>query len=88
MKKIQFFNKSKLTSNKNIMLINLNFLIKKDNLEVWSTFKQILADEPSEQCLGAYVISMTTSVSDILSVSFITITEAKIKNKLRVVPLI
>ncbi len=55
-----------------------------ENKEVWSTFK-ILADEPSES-LGAYVISMTTSASDLLSVLFLQ-KEAKIKNKLRVVPL-
>ena len=79
--KINFL-KSKLTSNKNI--INKFKFSNKENNEVWSTLK-ILADEPSE-CLGAYVISMTTSVSDILSVSFLQ-KEAKIKDKLRVVPL-
>ncbi len=65
------------------ILKNFNFR-NKDNREVWSTFK-ILAEEPSE-CLGAYVISMTSSASDILSVSFLQ-KEAKIKEKLRVVPL-
>ena len=40
----------------------------------------------SSECLGAYVISMTSSASDILSVSFLQ-KEAKIKDKLRVVPL-
>ncbi len=79
--KINFL-KSKLTSNKNF--INKFKFSNKENNEVWSTLK-ILADEPSE-CLGAYVISMTTSVSDILSVSFLQ-KEAKIKDKLRVVPL-
>ena len=79
--KINFL-KSKLTSNKNIS--NKFKFSNKENNEVWSTLK-ILADEPSE-CLGAYVISMTTSVSDILSVSFLQ-KEAKIKDKLRVVPL-
>ena len=44
-----------------------SFIFKnKENNEVWSTFK-ILADEPAE-CLGAYVISMTSAASDILSV--------------------
>ncbi len=63
----------------------MNFQFKnKDNKEVWSTFK-LLSNEPSE-CLGAYVISMTSSASDILAVSFLQ-KEAKIKNKLRVVPL-
>ena len=79
--KINFL-KSKLASNKNF--INQFKFSNKENNEVWSTFK-VLADEPSE-CLGAYVISMTTSVSDILSVLFLQ-KEARIKNKLRVVPL-
>ena len=56
----------------------------KENKEVWSTFK-VLASQPKE-CLGAYVISMTSSASDILSVMFFQ-KEAKIKNRLRVVPL-
>ena len=79
--KINFL-KSKLLSKKNCTN-NFKFSNKENN-EVWSTFK-ILADEPSE-CLGAYVISMTTSASDILAVSFLQ-KEAKIKQKLRVVPL-
>ena len=56
----------------------------KENKEVWKTFK-VLADEPPE-CLGAYVISMTSKASDILAVSLLQ-KEAGIKNKLRVVPL-
>jgi len=56
----------------------------KENKEVWSTFKT-LSTEPSE-CLGAYVISMTSSASDILSIIFLQ-KEANIKKKLRVVPL-
>ena len=79
--KINFL-KSVITSKKNI--IN-NFTFRnKENKEVWSTFK-VLSEEPPE-CLGAYVISMTTSASDILSISFLQ-KEAKIKDKLRVVPL-
>ena len=79
--KIQFLRKQ-IISKKNQFK---KFQFKnKENKEVWSTFK-ILANEPSE-CLGAYVISMTTSASDILSVSFLQ-KEANIKNKLRVVPL-
>ena len=77
-----YFLKSKLIS-KNNCINNFKFS-NKENSEVWSTFK-ILAEEPSE-CLGAYVISMTTSASDILAVSFLQ-KEAKIVNKLRVVPL-
>jgi len=80
-KKLKFLI-SKIKKKQNI-LKNFNFR-NKDNGEVWSTFK-ILAEEPSE-CLGAYVISMTSSASDILSVSFLQ-KEAKIKEKLRVVPL-
>jgi phosphoenolpyruvate carboxylase len=79
--KIDFL-KLGINSKKN--MIN-NFIFRnKENKEVWSTFKT-LSNEPTE-CLGAYVISMTTSASDILSVSFLQ-KEAKIKNKLRVVPL-
>ena len=80
-KKIQFL-KSKIFSKQN--QINKFKFKNKDNKEVWSTFK-ILANEPNE-CLGAYVISMTTSASDILSVTFLQ-KEAKIKHRLRVVPL-
>ena len=80
-KKIQLL-KSLILSKKNI--INKFNFKNKENKEVWSTFKT-LADEPSE-CLGAYVISMTASASDILSISFLQ-KEAKIKEKLRVVPL-
>ena len=62
-----------------------NFIFKKkENNEVWSTFK-ILAEEPPE-CLGAYVISMTSAASDILTV-YLMQKEANIENKLRVVPL-
>ena len=79
-KKIKFLS-NKLKS-KNIIK-NFNFR-NKENKEVWSTFK-MLASQPAE-CLGAYVISMTSSASDILSVMFLQ-KEANIKNKLRVVPL-
>ncbi len=79
--KIQFL-KSQILLKKN-QINKFNFR-NRENREVWSTFK-ILADEPHE-CLGAYVISMTTSASDILSVYFLQ-KEAKIKNRLRVVPL-
>ena len=91
------FNKNynKLSEDKKISLLRTLILSKKnlinkfnfknkENKEVWSTFKA-LAEEPAE-CLGAYVISMTTSASDILSISFLQ-KEAKIKEQLRVVPL-
>jgi len=73
---------SKIQSKRN--LINKFSFKKKENKEVWSTFK-ILSEEPKE-CLGAYVISMTSSASDILSVAFLQ-KEANIKDPLRVVPL-
>jgi len=79
--KINFL-KSAIKSKKNI--VNNFIFRKKENKEVWSTFK-LLSEEPSE-CMGAYVISMTTSASDILSISFLQ-KEAKINDKLRVVPL-
>ena len=80
-KKIKFLS-SKIKSKKKF--IN-NFSFKnKENKEVWSTFK-ILSSEPKE-CLGAYVISMTSSASDILSVNYLQ-KEAGIKHTLRVVPL-
>ena len=86
-----------LTLSENKKLSLLNSLIKqkkhfvdrlnirdKENKEVWNTFKQI-SKEP-QQCLGAYVISMTSKASDILSVYFLQ-KQAEIKNLLRVVPL-
>jgi phosphoenolpyruvate carboxylase len=79
--KLKFLS-SKIQSKRN--LINKFSFKKKENKETWSTFK-ILSDEPKE-CLGAYVISMTSSASDILSVAFLQ-KEANIKNSLRVVPL-
>ena len=80
-KKIKFL-KKQILSKKN--QLNKFQFSNRENKEVWSTFK-ILANEPSE-CLGAYVISMTNSASDLLSVIFLQ-KEANIKNKLRIVPL-
>ena len=88
-------NFSSLSESKKINLLNSlikqkkyfinNLKIKhKDNKEVWNTFKQI-SNEP-EQCMGAYVISMTSKASDILSVYFLQ-KQAETKNLLRVVPL-
>ena len=79
--KIEFL-KKQILSKKN--QLNKFQFSNRENKEVWSTFK-ILANEPSE-CLGAYVISMTNSASDLLSVIFLQ-KEANIENKLRVVPL-
>ncbi len=80
-KRIEFLKKQILGKKNQINDLQIR---NKENKEVWSTFKT-LASEPSES-LGAYVISMTTSASDILSVVFLQ-KEAKIKDKLRVVPL-
>ena len=78
--KIRFLSKKIREKN---FINNLKFK-DKENLEVWSTFKA-LSSQPKE-CLGAYIISMTSSASDILSVMFLQ-KEANIKHKLRVVPL-
>ena len=80
-KKIQLLNKSIKQKKYFVNKINLR---DKENLEVWKTFKQI-SKEP-EQCMGAYVISMTSKASDILSVYLLQL-QAEIKNLLRVVPL-
>ena len=88
-------NYDNLEENKKINLISglikkKNYFVDKinikdsENKEVWNTFKQ-LANEPHE-CLGAYVISMTSKASDILSVYFLQ-KQSKIENLLRVVPL-
>ena len=94
-KKKNKINYSSLSESEKIKLLNKNikqgksFVDKinirdKENKEVWNTFKQI-AKEP-HQCLGAYVISMTSTASDILSVYFLQM-QAQTKNLLRVVPL-
>ena len=80
-KKISLLNN--LIKQKKYFLDKLN-IINKENKEVWDTFKQI-SNEPA-QCLGAYVISMTSKASDILSVYFLQ-KQAQTKNLLRVVPL-
>ena len=79
--KIKLLNKSIKQSKSFVNNINLK---DKENKEVWSTFKQI-AKTP-DQCLGAYIISMTSTASDILSVYFLQM-QAQTKNLLRVVPL-
>ncbi len=86
---------SSLTETEKIKLLNKSIKEKKffidkikindkENKEVWNTFKQ-LAKTPIE-CLGAYVISMTSKASDILSVYFLQM-QTQNKNLLRVVPL-
>ena len=61
-----------------------NILLNKEEKEVWATFLMI-ADLPKE-CLGAYIISMASNVSDILAVMVLQ-KEAGVKSYLRVVPL-
>jgi len=80
-KKISLLNN--LIKQKKYFLDKLN-IINKENKEVWDTFKQI-SKEPA-QCLGAYVISMTSKASDILAVYFLQ-KQAQTKKLLRVVPL-
>ena len=79
--KISFLIKS-IKSKKNI--INKKLKFGKDDKETWETFK-LLSKTPKE-CLGAYVISMASSASDILSVMFLQ-KQAGVVNYLRIVPL-
>ena len=79
--KILFLIKS-LKSKKS--LIDKKTFLNKEDKETWETFK-LIAKTPKE-CLGAYIISMTSSASDILAVMLLQ-KEAGIKNYLRIVPL-
>ena len=86
---LNFSEKEKIYFLKKLLVSKKKYINKfgfrnKENKEVWSTFK-VLANEPPET-LGAYVISMTTSASDILTV-YLLQKEANIEHKLRVVPL-
>jgi len=65
-------------------LISKNISLDKDDRETWSTFKMI-AKLPRE-CLGAYIISMSSKASDILTVLVLQ-KEAGMKSCLRTVPL-
>ncbi len=65
-------------------LIHKNIILDQEDKEVWSTF-QMIAKLPQE-CLGAYIISMASNVSDILTVMFLQ-KESGIKTCLRIVPL-
>ena len=79
--------KIKLLSNSNKpkkIFLEKIIIKNKENKEVWKTFKEI-SNQP-QQCMGAYVISMTSKASDILSVYFLQ-KQSQIKNLLRVVPL-
>ena len=65
-------------------LITKNISLDKEDNEVWSTFKMI-AKLPRE-CLEAYIISMASNASDILTVMVLQ-KAAGIKSCLRTVPL-
>ena len=65
-------------------LIPQNITLDGDDRETWMTFKMI--SESPRECLGAYVISMASNVSDILAVMLLQ-KEAGVKSCLRIVPL-
>ena len=65
-------------------LVSKNISFDKEDSETWSTFK-IISSLPRE-CMGAYVISMTSKVSDILTVMVLQ-KETGMKFCLRTVPL-
>ena len=65
-------------------LIPQNIKLDADDNETWTTFKMI--SESPRECLGAYVISMASNVSDILAVMLLQ-KEAGVKSCLRIVPL-
>jgi phosphoenolpyruvate carboxylase len=79
--KIYFLSKQFKSKHK---LISKNITLNKEDNETWSTFK-LLSKLPKE-CLGAYVISMASNVSDILTVMLLQ-KEAGVKYFLRIVPL-
>ena len=65
-------------------LISKNISFDKEDKETWSTFKMI--SKLPRECLGAYVISMSSKASDILTVVVLQ-KEAGMKSCLRTVPL-
>jgi len=65
-------------------LISKNIFFDKEDSETWSTFKMI--SKLPRECLGAYIISMASKASDILTVMVLQ-KEAKMKFCLRTVPL-
>jgi len=79
--KVSFLSKQFLSKKP---LISKKIRLDKDDQEVWTTFKMI-ARMPRE-CLGAYIISMASNVSDVLVVMLLQ-KEAGIPSYLRVVPL-
>ena len=65
-------------------LISKNISFDKEDKETWSTFKMI--SKLPRECLGAYIISMSSKASDILTVVVLQ-KEAGMKSYLRTVPL-
>ena len=65
-------------------LISKNISFDKEDKETWSTFKMI--SKLPKECLGAYIISMSSKASDILTVMVLQ-KEAGMKSCLRTVPL-
>jgi len=65
-------------------LISKNISFDKEDKETWSTFKMI--SKLPRECLGAYIISMSSKASDILTVVALQ-KEAGMKSCLRTVPL-
>jgi len=65
-------------------LISKNISFDQEDKETWSTFKMI--SKLPRECLGAYIISMSSKASDILTVMVLQ-KEAGIKSCLRTVPL-
>ena len=76
------FLKKEFLSKRPLIPIDIN--LRKEDKETWETFKMI--SSVSAECIGAYVISMCSSVSDILAVLLLQ-KEARIKNFMRIVPL-
>tara|TARA_Y100000590_G_scaffold12621_1_gene15345 strand:+ start:5123 stop:7840 length:2718 start_codon:yes stop_codon:yes gene_type:complete len=65
-------------------LVSKNISFNKEDKETWSTFEMI--SKLPRECMGAYIISMTSKVSDILTVMVLQ-KESGMKNCLRTVPL-
>ena len=65
-------------------LISKNISFDKEDKETWATFKMI--SKLPRECLGAYIISMSSKASDILTVMVLQ-KEAGMKSCLRTVPL-
>ena len=65
-------------------LISKDISFDKEDKETWSTFKMI--SKLPRECLGAYIISMSSKASDILTVMILQ-KEAGMKSCLRTVPL-